>query len=62
MNRSFLLVVIPALLVLAGYIGAFHYLGIAPNYFRLIAAAVGFAAAAWWVRRRAARKAKPGGR
>jgi len=61
MNRSFLLVVIPALLVLAGYIGAFHYLGIAPNYFRLIAAAVGFAVAVWWVRR-AARKAKPGGR
>ena len=59
MNRAFLLVIVPPLIVFAGYIVLFRSLGIAPNYFRLFMAGAGFVAAVWWIRRRSARKAKP---
>ncbi len=38
MNRSFLIIMIPALLVAAGYIVVLRYMGIAPGYPRLIIA------------------------
>ena len=57
MNRSFFIVMIPALLVAAGYIVVLRYMGIAPGYPRLIVAMVLFIAAIYWLSRRAARKA-----
>jgi hypothetical protein len=57
MNRSFFIVMIPALLVAAGYIVVLRYMGIAPGYPRLIVAMVLFFGAVYWLSRRTARKA-----
>jgi membrane protein DedA with SNARE-associated domain len=57
MNRSFLIIVIPALLVAAGYIVVLRYMGIAPGYPRLIVAMVLFFGMIYWLSRRAGRKA-----
>lgn len=62
MNKSFFLVLVPPLLVVAGYLALFHYMKIEPRYFRLFVATAGFFGALWWVRRRGTRKAKPAGR
>jgi hypothetical protein len=45
MNRSFLIVLIPALAVAIGYIYVLKYLHIPPSYGRLAGAGVAFAAA-----------------
>ncbi len=60
MNRSILIVMIPALLVAAGYIFVLRYMGIAPGYPRLIVAMTLFFGAIYWLSRRNARKAKSG--
>jgi len=52
MNRALVIILIPALLVLAGYILVFRMLGISPGYSRLIVTAVAFAAAGVWLSRR----------
>jgi choline-glycine betaine transporter len=57
MNRSFLIIVIPALLVAAGYIVVLRYMGIAPGYPRLIVAMVLFFGMIYWFSRRTGRKA-----
>jgi len=56
MNRSFLIIFIPALLVAAGYIFVLRYLGFSPGYPRLIVAMVLFFGAIYWLSRRGARK------
>ncbi len=57
MNRAFLIILIPAVLVAAGYILVLRYLGIAPGYPRLIVAIVLFLGAMYWLSRRSGRKA-----
>jgi len=59
MSRSFLIIMIPALLVAAGYIFVLRYMGIAPGYPRLVVAMVLFFGAIYWLSRRNARKANP---
>ena len=58
MNRAFLIILIPAVLVATGYILVLRYLGIAPGYSRLIVAIVLFFGAMSWLSRRTARKTK----
>jgi threonine/homoserine/homoserine lactone efflux protein len=52
MNRGFLIIMIPALLVAAGYIAIFYHLGLAPGYGRLAGAMFLFFGAIWWLGRR----------
>jgi hypothetical protein len=61
MNRSFLIIMVPALLVAAGYIVVLRYMGFAPGYPRLIIAMTLFFGSIWWLSRRTAHKAKSGG-
>jgi ABC-type Fe3+ transport system permease subunit len=61
MNRAFLIIMIPALLVAAGYIVVFRAMGIAPGYPRLIFAMIFFFATIYWFSQRSGRKAKSGG-
>jgi hypothetical protein len=56
-NRSFFIIMIPALLVTAGYIIVLRYMGFAPGYLRLIVATALFFGAVYWLSRRTARKA-----
>jgi hypothetical protein len=55
-NRAFFIIIIPALLVAAGYIVVLRYMGIAPGYPRLIIAAALFFGAFYWLSRRTSRK------
>ena len=57
MNRSFFIIMIPALLVAAGYIFVLRYMGIAPGYPRLIIAMILFFGTIYWLSRRTGRKA-----
>jgi len=59
MNRSFFIILVPALLVAAGYIFVLRYLGFAPGYARLIVVVVLFLGAIYWLSRKGSRKAKP---
>jgi flagellar biosynthesis component FlhA len=61
MNRSLLIILIPALLVAAGYILVLHLMGIAPGYPRLIIAMVLFFGGIYWLSRRSGKKAKTAG-
>jgi len=56
MNRAFLIIMIPALLVAAGYVAVFRYMGISPGYPRLIITLVLLFGALYWLSRRNARK------
>jgi hypothetical protein len=60
MNRSIVIIMIPALLVAAGYIVVLRLMGIAPGYPRLAAAMVLFFGAIYWLSRRSGKKAKTG--
>jgi hypothetical protein len=60
MNRAFLIIMIPALLVAAGYIVVLQYMGIAPGYLRLAIAMILFFGAIYWLSRKGARKTSPG--
>ena len=61
MNRSLLIILIPALLVAAGYILVLHLMGIAPGCPRLIIAMVLFFGGIYWLSRRSGKKAKTAG-
>jgi ABC-type glycerol-3-phosphate transport system permease component len=52
MNRSFFIIMVPALLVATGYIVVLRYMGIAPGYLRLIVAMVLFFGMIYWLSRR----------
>ena len=56
MNRAFLIIIIPALLVAVGYIVVLRYMGIGPEYPRLILAMVLFFGMIYWLSRRARSK------
>jgi hypothetical protein len=60
MNRSFFVVMIPALLIALGYIIVLRHMGFPPGYPRLIVAVTVFFGVIWWLERRTARKTKPG--
>jgi ABC-type spermidine/putrescine transport system permease subunit II len=62
MNRSFLIVIIPAVAVGLGYVLMFHWLGYALEPFRFVMAAVVLIAAILLVQRRKRRKAASGSR
>jgi len=49
MNRAFLIILVPAILVALGYILVFHFLGLSPGYLRFILGGVVFLAAAYWL-------------
>jgi ABC-type spermidine/putrescine transport system permease subunit II len=54
-NGSFFIIIIPALLVAAGYIVVLRYMGFAPGYTRLIIALTLFFGAIYWLSRRSRR-------
>ena len=56
MNRGFLIILVPALLVAVGYIAIFRYMGVAPGYGRLAGAMVLFFGGIWWLGRRQKKK------
>lgn len=62
MNRSFLIVIVPALAVGLGYVLMFHWLGFALEPFRFVGAAVLIVGAVILVQRRQRRKATRGSR
>jgi hypothetical protein len=58
MNRAFLIIMIPALIVAAGYIAVLRIMGVAPGYPRLAVAVILFFGGIYWLSRRSAKKAK----
>jgi uncharacterized membrane protein len=56
MNRAFFIILIPVLLVAAGYIFVFRIMGITPGYPRLILVMALFSSAIYWLSRRNAQK------
>jgi ABC-type spermidine/putrescine transport system permease subunit II len=62
MNRSFLIILLPAVAVGLGYLLMFHWLGFALEPFRFVGAAVVIVAAVILVQRRQHRKASRGSR
>jgi hypothetical protein len=61
MNRSILIILIPALLVAAGYIVVLRMMGIAPGYPRLVIAMVLFFGGIYWLSKRSSKKVKSSG-
>lgn len=57
MNRAFFIIMIPALLVAAGYIVVLRYMGIAPGYPRLMVAMILFFGMIYRLSRRSRPKA-----
>jgi ABC-type spermidine/putrescine transport system permease subunit II len=62
MNRSFLIVILPAIAVGLGYLFVFHWRGFALEPFRFVGAAVVVVAAILLVQRQQRRKAQRGSR
>ena len=62
MNRALFIILIPALLVAAGYIFVLRLMGIAPGYPRWIVALALFFAGIYWLSRRSGKNAKTAGR
>ncbi len=61
MNGSILIILIPALLVAAGYIVVLRMMGLAPGYPRLAIAMILFFAGIYWLSRRSGKKANSSG-
>lgn len=61
MNRSIYIILIPALLVAAGYIVVLRMMGIAPGYPRLVIAMILFFGGIYWLSKRSGKKAKSSG-
>lgn len=61
MNRSIYIILVPALLVAAGYIVVLRRMGLAPGYARLIIAMILFFGGIYWLSKRSAKKVKSGG-
>jgi hypothetical protein len=61
MNKSLLIVLIPALLVAAGYVVVLRMMGLPPGYGRLAVAMILFFGAIFLLARRSAKKAKSAG-
>ena len=52
MNRGFLIVLIPAVMVAIGYIVVMRYAGVTPSYARLAAGTAVFFGGIWWLGQR----------
>ena len=61
MNRSILIILIPALIVAAGYVIVLRIMGDAPGYPRLILAVVLFFGGIYWLSKRSGKKIKNSG-
>ena len=61
MNRSLLIILIPALLVAIGYVVVLQTMGVSPGYPRLVIAMVLFFGGIYWLSKRSSKKAKSGG-
>ena len=61
MNRSILIILIPALMVAAGYVIVLRIMGLAPGYPRLIGAVVLFFGEIYWLSKRSGKKLKSSG-
>ena len=57
MNRAFFIILIPAVLVAAGYMIVLRYMGLAPGYVRLLIATILFFGVIYWLLRRTVHKA-----
>jgi len=62
MNRAFLIILIPVLLVAIGYVVVFRAMGVSSGYWSLILVAAVVGGAMWCLGRRTARKADSGAR
>jgi ABC-type spermidine/putrescine transport system permease subunit II len=60
MNRSFLIIMIPALIVAVGYIVVLRMMGVAPGYPRLALAMILFFGGIYWLSKRSTKKVKSG--
>lgn len=49
MNRAFLIILVPAVLVAIGYVLVFRFLGVSLVYLRFVLGGVVFLAAAYWL-------------
>jgi hypothetical protein len=58
MNRSFIIIMIPVLLVTLMYVLVLRHMGFPPGYPRLVVAMVIFFGVIWWLGRRTIRKPK----
>jgi hypothetical protein len=56
MNRSILIILVPALLVAAGYIVVLRMMGVAPGYPRLAVAMILFFGGIYWLSKRSGKK------
>jgi uncharacterized membrane protein len=61
MNRAFLIIFIPSILVVTGYILVLRAMGLAPGYPRLILAVAIVLAAVYWLSRRKTDSGAKGG-
>jgi threonine/homoserine/homoserine lactone efflux protein len=61
MNRSILIILIPALIVAAGYVIVLRIMGLAPGYPRLIGAVVLFFGGIYWLSKRSGKRIKSSG-
>ncbi len=61
MNRALFIILIPAVLVAAGYVFVLRLMGIAPGYPRLIVAMVLFFGGICWLSKRSGKKAETSG-
>ncbi len=55
MNRAFLIILVPAILVIVGYIVVLRSMGVAPGYSRLLIAGVILLGAIYWLSRKSPR-------
>lgn len=49
MNRAFLIILVPAILVAIGYVLVFRFLGLSLTYLRFVLGGVVFIGAAYWL-------------
>jgi hypothetical protein len=61
MNRSILIILIPALLVAAGYVVVLKMMGFPPGYPRLAVAMILFFGGIYWLSKRSGKKINTGG-
>lgn len=61
MNRSILIILVPALLIAAGYVVVLRALGFPPGYPRLAVAMILFFGGIYWLSRRSRKKVDSGG-
>jgi hypothetical protein len=61
MNRSILIILVPALLVAAGYVIVLRTMGFAPGYPRLAVAMILFFGGIYWLSKRSGKKANSSG-